>query len=530
MNQSANKAPAFTPALFLFLWAFFFGALVRLTGPALSDFPLMDGGLFYAMTQDILANHFVLPPYTSYNQASIPLAYPPLAFYIAALLVRLFDWPLIQVIHWLPPVISALSVPAFALLSWRVLGNPWQATLATCAYALLPASFDLFFLGGGLTRSFGLLFALLTLYAVYSLYTIRSRSFLWLSALFGSLLVAVHPESSFHVVFLVALMWLFFGRDWPSLLASLFVAVLILLATSPWWVTVLRYHGVAPFASVIHSGWHRALFWTPLLTFEFPGERFLDVIAVLGVIGILTRLARRQYFLVSWMITPFVVEPRNPGPFAILPLAMLAALAFDEVILPGALKILPEEGQLSNGQRNLALYTAVGRLLLAFFLIYPLVNAFYVSLQFSRYVLTVEERQALHWVQAQTPAEARFVILAFGGTFSVPVQEWFPALTGRVNIAVSQGYEWLAGRELAARWEAYRLLTDCIFETVDCAERWAEARGERFDYIYVYQGLLGGSTFRLGNEPIRSLLSSPRYALVYESDLIKIFHRLPSVP
>lgn len=522
----SRATESFILSSFLLVWALIFGVLVRLTAPALTDFPLMDGGLFYTMTQDILRNNLTLPFYTSFNAAGIPLAYPPLAFYMAAFLVRFFGFNLIEVIHWLPPLISVLTIPAFYLLSSAILGGKLRASLATVAFSMLPVTFGLNILGGGLTRSFGALFCLLTLYSAYKLYICRQARFVVLTALFASLIILAHPETSFHTLFLVFLFWLFFGRDKQSLLLSLAVAVVVIISTSPWWLTIILWHGITPFASILQSGWHQALFFLPLLTFEFPGERFLDVIAVLGVIGWLSRVARKDYFLPTWLVLPFIVEPRNPGFFAAISLAMLAAVGFDEVVLRGLLSIRVKNGaEAGKGEEITPYLTPAGKLALAFFLIYPLINTFSTSLQFSRYVLSKEEREAFQWVVENTPPEARFLVLVFGGTFSPPVHEWLPALTGRVNIAVAQGYEWLPGGIFEQRRSHFASLIDCVFEEIKCAEAWADLQGERFDYVFVYQGLPESTTYKLGNEPIHSMRQSSRYKLVYETEWVKIFSR-----
>src|SRR5215470_9642735 len=73
-------------ALLAILIALVIGGAIRLFYVAHADFPLNDGGLFYTMTEDLRADKYVLPFYTSYNGGSIPYAYPPLAFYLSAAL------------------------------------------------------------------------------------------------------------------------------------------------------------------------------------------------------------------------------------------------------------------------------------------------------------------------------------------------------------------------------------------------------------------------------------------------------------
>ena len=53
--------------------------------------PFHLGGIFYEFSLQIIQNHFVLPntiPY--YSLGGIPFAYPPLGFYIQAIVMKLF--------------------------------------------------------------------------------------------------------------------------------------------------------------------------------------------------------------------------------------------------------------------------------------------------------------------------------------------------------------------------------------------------------------------------------------------------------
>ena len=68
------------------LAALVIGALVRGWHVWEVDFPLNNGGLFYAMVRDIQRAHYHLPAFTSYNGAHIPFGYSPLGFYLAGVL------------------------------------------------------------------------------------------------------------------------------------------------------------------------------------------------------------------------------------------------------------------------------------------------------------------------------------------------------------------------------------------------------------------------------------------------------------
>src|SRR5215210_4279864 len=150
------------------------GVAVRAYHVLSQDFPLNDGGLFYAMARDLQAAHYHLPAFTSYNDAKIPFGYSPLGFYLAAALDDLTPLSLMDAFRWLPLVTSCLIVVAFAALARTLLASRAAVAAAVVAFALVPRSFIWMLMGGGLTRSLGFLFALLTLRQLIRMYTTRS--------------------------------------------------------------------------------------------------------------------------------------------------------------------------------------------------------------------------------------------------------------------------------------------------------------------------------------------------------------------
>ena len=161
-KQRATLAPDEFYKLLL-ITALLLGGLIRFMPVALAGFPVNDGGMFYVMVEELLANHFQLPAFTQYNLAGIPFAYPPFGLYVSALLSSLLHIPALEVVRWLPPLVSTLSLLAFYLLAVEILGSRMQAALATIFYGLVPDSFGWAIMGGGITRSFGLLFLFLTI-------------------------------------------------------------------------------------------------------------------------------------------------------------------------------------------------------------------------------------------------------------------------------------------------------------------------------------------------------------------------------
>ncbi|HVB96437.1 MAG TPA: hypothetical protein VNG11_01765, partial [Chloroflexota bacterium] len=162
-------------------YALLVGLLVRLTFVAGQTFPLNDGGLFYAMIQDLQHNHFLLPAFTSYNGTGIPFTYPPLGFYVTGFLASLTHWQLLGLLRTIPLVVSVLSIVAFFWLARAMLPIGRGPIYATFAFALLPMAFDWDIMGGGITRSFGLLFSILALREIYVVFHRPNRRHLALA-------------------------------------------------------------------------------------------------------------------------------------------------------------------------------------------------------------------------------------------------------------------------------------------------------------------------------------------------------------
>ena len=152
--------------------ALLLGVIVRLAPVAAHDFPLNDGGLFYQMALEIRQAGFALPAATRYNADGIPFAYAPLGFYLAAL-VGGSPQGILEAVRWIPPLVACAMLPMFVLLARALLPSARSVVAATFAFALLPRAYLWLIMGGGLTRSLGMLFTMAALWQAHALYTRR---------------------------------------------------------------------------------------------------------------------------------------------------------------------------------------------------------------------------------------------------------------------------------------------------------------------------------------------------------------------
>ncbi len=134
---SLNINPEYQDTIFAALMAVF-TLILRWSAALSTSFPLNDGGLFYRMILDLQANHFILPSYTTYNNAEIPFAYPPFGLYFSGLISSGFHIDLLTLTRILPSVVNAIASGAFYFLARRILTKQETALAATFAFIFIP--------------------------------------------------------------------------------------------------------------------------------------------------------------------------------------------------------------------------------------------------------------------------------------------------------------------------------------------------------------------------------------------------------
>lgn len=483
-----------------------------------SDFPLNDGGMFYAMARDLQRAGYALPAYTSYNAAGIPFAYSPLALYLAAPLDDVTPLELLDALRALPLAASVLTIGAFIALSRAMLPSRFAQVFAAFAFVTMARSFTWQIMGGGLTRSFGFLFALLAIHQIHAFYRTGRWRYAGLAALTASACVLSHIEMGWFAAFSGALLFLAYGRNQRGLLGSSAIALGTLALTSPWWGTVLARHGLAPFLAAIDYGVPLAYRPLTALWFGATDEVLFPLPYALALLGAAACLGERRHrFLPLWAAAMFLLDARKALTYVTVPAAMLAGIGLVEVLLPalrgGRRDDLPQ-GRLVQGTLGvLLLYSTLGML---------------VAAEGTLGALSREEREAMAWIARATPRESRFLVITSDLWARDSSSEWFPVLAQRRSVATVQGNEWFAGFPQAV--ERYEKAQACAIEGTDCLRRWSQATGIDFDYVYVVkreavQHPRLGSTGDCCAALRYALSHDPGYVLVYDGPSAVIYRK-----
>lgn len=494
-----------------------FGLFVRIYPVARSNFPLVDGGMFYAMIHDLQAAHFSLPVFMSYNHQHIPFAYPPLALYLSGALNSLTGIPLLKLIQWQPLLVNVLTIPVVYLFAKRFTGSSTKAWFASFIFALTPNSYWWQIVGGGLTRSLGALFAFSFVYFAYRIFHDQDAGWFALlgATLSGACVVLSHLEWALQAVFSGLLFLLLWGRNWPSVRKALLISGSVLILTAPWWVSVGLHTGLSTFLTASTATDSRLLFFLPLFSFQYTGE-YTAFIAVFALIGAILAVAKREYFLLVWALGCLLVDPRGGLPFVVLPLTFVALLSITDLIAPTLLKIA--------GRRVAPWWNfvdlPVGKLFVGVFAVLCLSHAYEMSNVISLQHLSREEQQALVWVEANTNYTDKFLVL---GWESNPVHsaltEWFPALAKRQSLTTVQGQEWFGSYHQAIR--DYGLYQQCLSQDLACLQAVGKNNSTHPDCILIsFEN--SGQTPEY-NSLYLSLRQSTQFSRVFSSPKVNVF-------
>ncbi|MFL5516643.1 MAG: hypothetical protein ACJ8DJ_10830 [Gemmatimonadales bacterium] len=506
------------------------GVVVRAYHVLSHEFPLNDGGLFFAMVRDLQAAHYRLPAFTSYNDAGIPFGYSPLGFYLAGFLDDWTPLTLVDAFRWLPLVSSCLILVVFANLARTLLNSRTAAVAATFAFALVPRSYIWMLMGGGVTRSLGFLFGLLAVRLLYAFYTDRRWRWVPLISVAAALTAMSHLGTAPFVAFSGILLLLAYGRHRRALLGTAAAVLGALVLSAPWWLTVIRMHGIGPFLAAGATGGtiFRALsLQDTVATLAQLGlgtaESVLALIGMLGALGFFYSLAMRDWLLPAWWIAIVTLDARQGSTFSTVPIALLAGVAVGRVLLP-ALRGLPLTTlRRSPGRAGWSPQVVLGALLL-FATVSAFVHTPIAGGMNDMGALTLGERQAIRWAGERTPPSARFLIVA-GTPWEIDrTSEWLPALAHRRSVATVQGFEWRPIGEFARKKAEYNRLQGCADWVAQCLRDWSAATGQTFTHVY-----LPKSPDRDCCRLLRwSLERDPNYRLIYDGPGATVFVHAPS--
>ncbi len=394
------------------------------------NLPFGNGGLYILFAREIMRHHYALPvtiPYYTIN--GVPYAYPPLAFYIVAILLDLTSVAEFTLSSFLPAIFSCVTVVVFYRMAIEFTQDERTAAFATLIYASLPAAFVEHLPGEGLVEALGTITFIVAVIWLLRASWSNDRRYLLLAGAGIGLNVLTSPGAAYGIVISAVVLWLIGHFRQARLWSGRLIAALAWggLVSAPYWLTVAIRHTSAIFLRTFFNQHLNIL--TDLVfkaSIAISEEPFLAVWGTLALLGFLWCLASRRHLLPIWTLSIYAIPREFPYLLAV-PLALLAAYGLLEVVVP-AFRRLEREHRVSK---------RIADLVILILLVYGLWSALNVSfrLVISETYVTREELETMQWIRANTPQEATFLVLG-------DELEWFPAVTERTTLNVPEGSEW----------------------------------------------------------------------------------------
>jgi hypothetical protein len=414
------------------------------------DTPFHLGGLFYEFSRQILLNHFALPqtiPY--YSLGGIPFAYPPLGFYIQAVVMKLFSPPQFVTVNLLPPLIAVCSLPAFYWSFKQQTDDNRLQAAALFAFALMPSAFVNQIEGAGLAEACGTVALLLYLGGLFRFErSPRLASTLW-AGLFLGLCVLSSPGSAYASVILSLFFFIKLlvrdikSRSFKNSAWLLLIGLTGLLVSAPYWLTILQHRELGGLTTTFLTQQDVSAFVNQIrymITFKpadmvtFVGDEgvygfLFDFLVFAGIIwSVLNkRIFQVLIFFALWLV------PREGSWMVAIPAAWLAATGFVQVIWPLFQKAI------KPAFASVRLPLAPG--LLSLILVLLMAGGAILSLQSikNQTVLNISAAQVQSLQQDGRAIPLGAHVLAAG---SIALQEWSPALLEREVLNCEFGLEW----------------------------------------------------------------------------------------
>lgn len=493
------------------------GCLVAVVYLLTHPYPAFGAGLYLEIVERIVAGGYALPrQIPHYTTHGIPFGYPPLAFYVSAVLADVGGVSPLALSRYLPAALTVLYLVPYYYLSRELLETPARAGVATILLAVTPPVLEWHLSAGGMVRAVAFTLALSGCYTGIRLFRTHDGRWAVASTVLFGLTVLTHPVYTVFFGLSYLLFYVAFDRTVRGLGLGAGVAVGGVALASPWWLLVVRLHGVGVFTAAagthtgLFGGPHRLLdqFVYPLVTGPPIPVFFLGAFA-----GAFYLLGRRRFLLPAWLVSSAVTLGKSR--FQFVAGSMLTAVFLLSVVAP----TLHDWASDRDTRRVVwAVVALIGLTAVVLGVLYAggaLPAAHHGSPSQPQFI-THGDVQAMTWVSAHTASSADFVVLG-------DAAEWFPLYANRTILVGPWGAEWTTPRRYRRELDEFRTLSTCTDRR--CVTTVLARNDLHPKYLYVPRRTytVRGLQYRATGDLQRSLNASGRYRLVFQNGAVGIY-------
>jgi hypothetical protein len=505
-------------------------ALLLLIGGALRVFklllvnprlPVHEAGLFVEFAQQIIDNHFFLPhsiPY--YTEGGIPFGYPPLSFYVEAVLLRTFPQSEFLIANLLPVVASILTLISIIPLT-RALGlGPFPGFITLAIFAIIPSAYSEQSESAGLAEAFGSLAIVWFCTSLAKVYHEEKIERYILAGVALAFCVLTAPGSAYASVFLFVIFSIYQlirkRANRIIVLGHLILAGITgLLVSSPYWLAVLYNHGIQIYVNTLFTQYQNGdslpiLYRiASLFDFNISGTLYPFFWSFIIFSGFIGAIFRGQWWLPIWFLA-FYFIPREGGWLCAIPASLLASYGITEIWTPIAASATKKISWL----QKVAILACLGIMILAYIFTTTVTTIVGPIAANYRQADWSQRLEAMQWVKANTPLEGRFIV---HGTSEL--SEWSAHLMRRVVLNVEQGSEWDPQKSKMIK-DFNHQINDCL-DAACIRQNLKEITSEPQVYLILEKK-------GMGNLPNQMKLKQDGFEVLWENRTVLVGRFLPS--
>lgn len=486
--------------------------------------PAYEGGLYLQIAEEIVQNGYALPKHIPhYLEGGIPFAYPPLMFYVIAVITDFTGVDPVSLELYAPGLVTIAYLIPYYFTAKELLGTSRKAGIASIFFAVTPPVLRWHISAGGIVRAPAVLFMLIGVYVGLKLFRTGERRWVLPGTVLFTLTLLTHPVYMAFFGGTYLLLFGFYDRTWSGLFNGAIVAIGGVVLTAPWWTQIATTYGLDIYLTA--SGTHTGLtggfdrivsrFVYPLWDMDIVTPFFVTAFA-----GGIYALLRRRYFLPAWMVLASYVIGKQR--FTFVAGSMLSAMLVMEVIVP-VLSTIDVNLEFGSSTKRRKAVSAV----LAFVFVLGAVgtgvafagselNTTHSGSSTQPQTVDNADLQAMSWIKNNTDSSADLVVLG-------DAAEWAPYYTERSVLVSPWGAEWTSTAGYYEEYELYRDLSSC--SNVDCLRVLLGVAGRQPDYLYISRGVytVHGEESSPHRDVINSMTASDRYKLQYKNRGVAVF-------
>lgn len=479
-------------------------------------YPAYGAGLYLQIAEEISAHGYALPERIPlYTDDGVPFAYPPLMYYVSAVIMDMTGVDPITLSRLLPGFVTVLYLIPFYYLAREILESTPQAGFATIVLAVTPPVLQWHLSAGGVVRAPAFLFALTGAYTGIKLFKTSNMRWVIPSTVLFGMTILTHPVYTVFFGTTYLLMFACFSRTPRGLVYGAFVAGGGILLASPWWLQIIATHGADIFtaASGTHSGLGGGV-GRFLDQFVYPLEPELPAIFFVGSFaGTVYLIRKRRFFLPLWLVAAAFMLGKLRFQFPAG--AMMLSILVFEVIVP-RIRYLSAKTRYSRSA-PLVVVMVIALIISSVGVSYAaggLNSNFDSSTQPA--FMDDDDKAAMEWIQENTVSDSEFVVLG-------DVAEWFPLMTDRAILVGPWGVEWEGHENYRHHLSLYKRLSRCPGKA--CLTKKMVANDVDPNYIYVPKNHYTVRGIDQYQKPWmrEQMVDSDRYKLIYENEGAMVF-------